>query len=206
MVQIRAAIYTRVSTDDQNCDRQVRDLTEFAERRGFAIVSVYKEVASGVKDDRSERAKVIAAAKARKIDAILVTELTRWGRSTIDLMTTLQDLASWGVSFIPQTGMQMDLASPMGKLMTTIFAGLAEFERDLLRERTKSGLAAAQARGQVLGRQTGFYPSSKYELDVLKMIKDGSTYREISNKLGISKTTVVEIVKRSRERELSCSV
>jgi DNA invertase Pin-like site-specific DNA recombinase len=181
-------------------------LTEFAERRGFAIVSVYKEVASGVKDDRSERAKVIAAAKARKIDAILVTELTRWGRSTIDLMTTLQDLASWGVSFIPQTGMQMDLASPMGKLMTTIFAGLAEFERDLLRERTKSGLAAAQARGQVLGRQTGFYPSSKYELDVLKMIKDGSTYREISNKLGISKTTVVEIVKRSRERELSCSV
>jgi putative DNA-invertase from lambdoid prophage Rac len=74
------AIYCRVSTDDQSCERQEGDLRAFAKRAGHKIVAVFKETASGVENARPERAKVLALARARKIDAILVTELSRWGR------------------------------------------------------------------------------------------------------------------------------
>jgi len=96
----RAALYCRVSTADQSCDRQERDLRAFAKRSGFEIVGVYKEKASGAKTDRIERKKVMALAQAREIDAILVTELSRWGRSTIDLVQTLQTLQAWDVSVL----------------------------------------------------------------------------------------------------------
>jgi putative DNA-invertase from lambdoid prophage Rac len=76
------AIYCRVSTDDQSCERQELDLRAFARRAGHHIVAVFKETASGVKNDRVERKEVMALAQAREIDAILVTELSRWGRST----------------------------------------------------------------------------------------------------------------------------
>ena len=97
-------------------------------------------------NDRVERKKVMALAQAREIGAILVTELSRWGRSTQDLVQTLDDLHSWKVSVLAQTGLSFDLSTASGKLMRTIMAGLAEFERDLIRDRVKSGLAAARAR------------------------------------------------------------
>lgn len=79
----RAAIYCRVSTNDQSCERQEIDLKAFADRAGFEVVGVFKESVSGTKLDREERKKVLALAQARHIDAVLVTELSRWGRSTI---------------------------------------------------------------------------------------------------------------------------
>ena len=82
----RAAIYCRVSTNDQSCDRQETDLKAFAERAGFDVIGIFKETGSGVKLYRVERKKVQALAQARHIDAVLVTELSRWGRSTIDLL------------------------------------------------------------------------------------------------------------------------
>ena len=84
--------------------------------------------------------------RRREIDAILVTELSRWGRSTSDLVDTLDELHAQGVSVLAQTGLSFDLATPSGKLMRTIMAGLAEFERDLIRERVKSGMAVAKAK------------------------------------------------------------
>jgi DNA invertase Pin-like site-specific DNA recombinase len=86
---------------------------------------------------------------------ILVTELTRWGRSMLDLLHTLQDLQAWNVSLIAQTGLQLDLRSAQGKLIASLMAALAEFERDLLRERVRSGIAAARKRGVVFGRRPG---------------------------------------------------
>jgi len=83
-----AALYCRVSTADQTCARQERDLRAFANKAGYKIVGVWKETASGAKDDRPERKEVLALAQARKIDVILVTELTRWGRSMLDLFHT----------------------------------------------------------------------------------------------------------------------
>jgi len=189
----QVAIYCRVSTEDQSCQRQERDLRAFAKRAGHEMVAVFKETASGAKNDRAERKKVMALAQARKIDAILVTELSRWGRSTQDLVQTLDDLHSWKVSVLAQTGLSFDLSTASGKLMRTIMAGLAEFERD---QRVKSGLAAAKARGVALGHQEGQRPSDKKAKKVLQLHADGLSYRLIGRNVGLSKNTVMDIVRR----------
>ena len=193
----QVAIYCRVSTDDQCCERQERDLRAFAKRGKHRIVGIFKETASGAKNDRAERAKVMALAQARQIDAVLVTELSRWGRSTQDLVQTLDNLHSWKVSVLAQTGLTFDLSTASGKLMRTIMAGLAEFERDLIRERVKSGLAGAKARGVKLGRQQGQRPSDKKAKRVLGLHDDGLSYRLIARNVGLSKNTVMEIVRRA---------
>lgn len=201
MVQLghTAALYCRVSTADQTCARQELDLRAFARKAGYKIVGVWKETASGARDDRAERKKVLALAQARKIDVILVTELTRWGRSMLDLFHTLQDLRSWNVSLVAQTGLQFDLGTAQGKLIASLMAALAEFERDLLRERVRSGIAAARKRGVVFGRQPGQrVKADRYAPRVLKLVGNGQSYREISHRLGISKNTVLDIVKRDR--------
>lgn len=194
-----AAIYCRVSTADQSCQRQVRDLTAFARRAQYKLVGVYKETGSGIKLDRAERRKVMALAQSRQIDAILVTELSRWGRSTLDLLTTLRELESKRVSLIAMNGLAFDLATPHGRMMATLLSGIAEFERDLLSEHIKSGLAAARARGKKLGRQKGQRPKSdRFAARVLALVAKGRSYRLIGREIGLSKNTVTEIVKRSR--------
>jgi len=195
----RAALYCRVSTADQSCERQERDLTAFAERAGHAIVGIYKETGSGAKLDRAERKKIMALAQARRIDTGLVTELSRWGRSTIDLLNTLRELQSSGVSVIAMNGMTFDLSTPHGRMLATFLSGIAEFERDLISERVKSGLAAAKARGRKLGRQPGQRPKSdRLALKVLALIEEGRSYRWIARDLAISKNTVADIAKRDR--------
>jgi DNA invertase Pin-like site-specific DNA recombinase len=201
MGQLRAAIYCRVSTADQNCDRQLRDLEEFAARTGYQVVSFFKETASGANTDRPERAKVLALAQSRKIDAVLVTELTRWGRSRNDLLDTLEVLQARGVSLIAQTGLEFNLATPHGRLIAALMASLAEFERDLIRERIKSGMATAKAKGVKFGRapgQTTKAVLSKKEL-VLKMANEGASYRAIAKELRLSKNTVMRIVRESHK-------
>ena len=197
----RVAIYCRVSTSDQDNERQKRDLTAYAQRAGFEVVGVFKETLSGIRKAKGkqplEREKVLALAQAREIDAVLVTELTRWGRSTQDLMDTLGQLASWDVSLIAQTGLTFDLSTPHGKLIAGLMASLAEFEHDLLRERVRSGIAAAKVRGQTFGRKAGFRLSDKHSAEVIRLSKDeGMSQREIAARLGISKTTVNQILRR----------
>ena len=173
----RAALYCRVSTADQSCERQERDLRAFAKRGGFEIVAIHKENASGAKTDRIERRKVMALAQAREVDAILVTELSRWGRSTIDLVQTLQSLQAWNVSVLAISGLQFDLSTPHGRMIASVMAALAEFERDLTRERIKSGIANAKARGKKLGRQEGQRPSDRKAAKVIGLAEAGMSYR-----------------------------
>jgi len=195
----RAALYCRVSTADQSCDRQKRDLAAFAERAGYEVVGTYKEVASGVKLDRAERRKVLALAQRREIDAVLVTELSRWGRSTTDLLATLKELEGRRVSLVALNGMAFDLTTPHGRMMATLLAGIAEFERELTQERVRSGIAAAKARGKRLGRQPGQRPKSdRLVPKVLALVAQGRSYRLVGREVGLSKNTVVDIVKRSR--------
>ena len=193
------AIYCRVSTADQSCERQERDLVAFASRAGDEVVGLFKETGSGVRLDRAERKKVMALAQQRAIDAVLVTELSRWGRSTLDLLHTLQELEGRRVSVIAVNGMAFDLATPHGRMMATVLAGLAAFERELLQERIRSGIAAAKARGKRLGRQRGQRPKSdRLAPKVLALVAQGRSYRLIGRELGLSKNTVADIVKRSR--------
>lgn len=195
----RAALYCRVSTADQSCARQEHDLLAFAARAGYEVVGVFKETGSGMKLDSVERRKVMALAQARHIDVVLVTELSRWGRSTLDLLETLRELEARRVSVIALSGMTFDLASAAGRMMATVLAGIAEFERDLLRERFRSGLAAAKARGKTLGRQLGQRPKSdRLAPKVLALVAQGRSYRLIGRELGLSKNTVSAIVKRAR--------
>ncbi len=196
-----AALYCRVSTADQSCARQERDLTAFAARAGYEVVGVFKETGSGVRLDRAERRKVMALAQARRIDVVLVTELSRWGRSTLDLLHTLNALEAQRVSVIAMTGLAFDLTTPHGRMMATIIAGIADFERGLIQERIRSGIAAAKARGKRLGRQPGQRPKSdRLASKVMALVAIGRSYRLIGREVGLSKNTVADIVKRHRTK------
>lgn len=196
---VRVAIYCRVSTSDQSCERQERELVDFASRAGYDLVGIWKETASGTKDNRPERKKILALAQTRAIDLILVSELSRWGRSLSDLVRTVELLQSRNVSLLTQTGLQLDLSSAQGRLIASIFGAIAEFEAELIKERIKSGLANAKAKGKKLGRQPGLTPRiQKLTPKVLKMANQGVSYRKIAFDLRMSKNTVVEIVKRHR--------
>jgi putative DNA-invertase from lambdoid prophage Rac len=195
----RVALYCRVSTIDQSCARQARDLTEFAARAGYEVVGTFKETGSGVKLDRMERRKVMALAQARQIDAVLVTELSRWGRSTTDLLATLKELQAWRVSVIALNGMTFELSTPHGRMIATVLAGIAEFERELIQDRIRSGIAATKARGKRLGRQPGHRPKSdRLAPKVMALVVKGRSYRLIGREVGLSKNTVADIVKRHR--------
>jgi putative DNA-invertase from lambdoid prophage Rac len=186
---MKVAIYTRVSTKDQSCERQIKDLTEYAQRCGYEVVGIFSETMSGMKIDRTQRKAVMKLAKARDIEAVLVTELTRWGRSTTDLVSTINDLFSWNCSLIAQNGFQCDLSTPHGKMILGIMATLAEFERDLFAERVRSGVALARSKGKVFGRKPGS-KGDKYRNDIKILTEEGKSIRAIAQKLGLSKGVV----------------
>ena len=194
MVQ-RVALYTRVSTTDQSCERQVAELTAYAERSNFEIVAVVKETASGAKDDRAERKVVLDLARKRKIDLVLVSELSRWGRSTADLRSTIQDLADRKVAIRALNGPDLDISTAQGKLMLNVLAAISEFERDLLQERIKSGIAHARFKGTKSGRAIGRPAFTRTER-VKRLLEQGQSVRFIAGELGISKTTVQKVKKQ----------
>jgi DNA invertase Pin-like site-specific DNA recombinase len=199
----RAVIYCRVSTAHQGTDRQATELLAYADRAGFEVVGTFTEIVSGAKTerrDRAARAQVMDLARRREIDAILVTELTRWGRSTQDIVSTFNDLQAWGVSLIALNGLQLDMRTAQGKLIATLMASLAEFERDLIRERIQSGIAAAKARGKTLGRRPGDAPTQrKLGAQILALRHDEHhklSIRKIADQLGISTATVQRVLKK----------
>src|SRR5215510_1054890 len=145
---MRAALYARVSTHDQQTLAMQRDaLHEFATRRGWTVIDMVEEIASGAKDRRPKRQALLRAAKQRKLDVILVWKLDRWGRSLVDLMTTLHELTALGVGFASLTE-ALDLTTPAGRAFAGFLAVFAEFERDLIR----SGFRPASAMRANAGR------------------------------------------------------
>jgi hypothetical protein len=163
-------------TDDQSCERQERDLRAFAKQAGHKIVGVFKETASGARNDRVERNKVMALARNREIDAILVTELSRWGRSTQDLVQTLDDLHSWKISVLAQTGLTFDLSTSSGKLMRTILASLSS---SAILFGSASSLGSRPPRREASGSDASM-----------------GRYRLIARNLRLSNNTVMDIVRR----------
>src|ERR1044071_9108996 len=147
----RAGLYARVSTNDQQTlPMQNRAMREYAARRGWSIALQVPEVNSGA-TRREAREKVLESARRREIDLVLVWRLDRWGRSVTDLLATLQELEHLGVGFVSLTE-ALDLTTPAGRAMAGLLAIFAEFEREILRERTRAGLAHARENGKRLGR------------------------------------------------------
>lgn len=186
----RAALYARVSTFDQHTiPLQIRALREYAARRGWTIALQVKEVGSGAAQ-RLLREKLLDAARRRQIDVVLVWRLDRWGRSVADLLATLQELEHLGVGFVSLTD-ALDLTTPAGRAMAALLAVFAEFEREILRERVRAGLAQARLSGTRLGRPA---TAAKKSAEVRKLYRAGIAKAEIARRLNIGRTSVRRIL------------
>jgi DNA invertase Pin-like site-specific DNA recombinase len=147
----RVGLYARVSThDQQTLPLQMRAMREYAVRRGWTIALQIKEVGSGAAE-REMRQKLLDAARRRELDVVLVWRLDRWGRSLVDLVVTLKELASLGVGFVSLTE-ALDLTTPTGRAMAGLLSVFAEFEHEILRERIRAGIAEARLNGKHMGR------------------------------------------------------
>jgi putative DNA-invertase from lambdoid prophage Rac len=188
----RAALYARVSShDQQTLPMQNRALREYAVRRGWTITMPVKEVGSGA-SQRQMREKLMEAARRREIDVVVVWRLDRWGRSVADLLATLQELEHLGVGFVSLTE-ALDLTSPAGRAMAGLLAVFAEFEREVLRERVRAGLAHARQNGKRLGRPV---TAALHADQVRKLRRAGISKSEIARRLNIGRTSVRRILDR----------
>jgi DNA invertase Pin-like site-specific DNA recombinase len=170
---------------------QNRALRDYAARRGWTIVMQVKEVGSGTVQ-RQMREKLIDAARRREIDVVLVWRLDRWGRSVTDLLATLQELEHLGVGFVSITE-ALDLTTPAGRAMAGLLAVFAAFEREVLGERVRAGLAHARANGKRLGRPlTAALQSDQ----VRKLRRSGLSKSAIARQLNIGRTSVRRILDR----------
>jgi putative DNA-invertase from lambdoid prophage Rac len=191
---LRVALYARVSThDQQTLPLQIRALREYAAKRSWTIVAQIKEVGSGA-SQRELRETLIAAARRREIDVVLVWRLDRWGRSVADLVSTLQELQHLGVGFVSLTE-ALDLTTPAGRAMAGLLAVFAEFEREILRERVRAGLDHARQQGKRLGR-----PPSVVEkaIETRNLYRQGISKSEIARRLRIGRTSVRRLLAQKK--------
>jgi DNA invertase Pin-like site-specific DNA recombinase len=186
----RAGLYARVSTNDQQTlAMQNRAMREYAERRGWTIAMQIREAGSGAAR-REAREKLLEAARRREIDLVLVWRLDRWGRSVTDLLATLQELEHLGVGFV-SLAEALDLTTPAGRAMAGLLAIFAEFEREILRERTRAGLAHARQSGKKLGRPA---TAAQHTAEIRKLYRADISKSEIARRLKIGRTSVRHIL------------
>ena len=187
---LRAGLYARVSTNDQQTlAMQNRAMREYAARRGWTIALQVREVNSGA-TKREAREKLLEAARRREIDIVLVWRLDRWGRSVTDLLATLQELGYLGVGFVSLTE-ALDLTTPAGRDMAGLLAIFSEFEREVLRERTRAGLAQARLNGKRLGRPA---TAAVHAAEIQKLHRAGISKSEIARRVQIGRTSVRRIL------------
>jgi putative DNA-invertase from lambdoid prophage Rac len=187
---LRAGLYARVSTNDQQTlPLQNRAMREYAARRGWIIAMQVREVGSGAAK-REARERLIEAARRREIDVVLVWRLDRWGRSVTDLLATLQELEHLGVGFVSLTE-ALDLTTPVGRAMAGLLAVFAEFEKEILSERTRAGLAHARQNGIRLGRPM---TAGLQAAEIRKLHHAGVAKAEIARRLEIGRTSVRRIL------------
>lgn len=185
---MKTAIYCRVSTTDQSCELQRKELTEYCAARKWPIFAEYADTGwSGAKAVRPELTRLMNDAKRRKFDVVIVWKLDRWGRNVADCVRTIQDLDLLGIRFIAVTqNIDTDEKNPMGRFLLHIMSAFAELERELIRERTIAGVRAARAKGKVLGR-----PKRIFHRDLAaKLRADGLSWRAIAKQMGVAPSTL----------------
>jgi len=196
---MRAAIYARVSTGDQNCHLQLTELRQYCAARCWDVYGEYVDTISGTKSSRPGRDKLMNNVRARRVDVVLVWKLDRWGRSLADSVITMQELASAGVRFICTTqGLDTDDSNPMGRAMLGMLQVFAQFERDMINERVNAGVkryqiehAAGRARSKSGKNLPIGRPKSIFRVDeALRMRGEGLSWRKIAKQLGVPESTV----------------
>ena len=189
---VRVAIYARVSTTDQQCEMQLRDLRQYAAARGWTLAGEYVDTGwSGKNAERPELRRCIADAKARQFDAIAVWKLDRWGRTVQQLVNDVLDFDSAGIRFIAITqGIDTDSSNPISRLLLHIMAAFAEFERAVINERVVAGIRNAQARGTRSGNPIGRPKRIFNRAQVIEMREAGLSLAKISAATGLPKTTI----------------
>ena len=193
--RLRVGLYARVSThDQQTLPLQISAMREYAKRRGWTVAMQIEEVGSGAKD-RPARNDILGAAIRREIDIVLVWKLDRWGRSLLDLVTTLKELHAVGVNFVSLND-SLDFTTPSGQAMAGMLAVFAQYERDILRDRVKAGIAEARKNGKPHGR-----PATVQTLadEVTRLFLSGISKSQIATQLGIGRTSVRRLIQTGRE-------
>src|SRR5713101_172026 len=184
----RVALYARVSTSNgqQDPEMQLRELRDYADHRGWQIADIYTDAGvSGSKDSRPALNRLMSDAQTRRIDAVLVWKLDRFGRSLRHLVNALAELEALGVAFVSLRD-NLDLATPSGRLMFQIIGAMAEFERSLIQERVKAGLRNAILKGMTLGRPRRIVNGDQ----MARLREQGASLREIARVVGASAGTV----------------
>jgi DNA invertase Pin-like site-specific DNA recombinase len=191
----RIALYARVSTSGghQDPEMQLRELREYAQRRGWQIVETYTDAGvSGSKDSRPALNRLMADACQRRFDAVLVWKLDRFGRSLRHLVNSLAELEAIGVAFVSLRD-SLDLSTPSGRLMFQIIGAMAEFERALIQERVRAGLRNARAKGRRLGRPRADIDAAQ----IAELRHSGASWRTVARALGVGVGTAYRL---ARER------
>jgi len=188
----KVAIYTRVSTDDQDTALQTTELLEYARKRGWDPVMYEDHGISGAKFDRPALNRMIADVQSGSVDLVLTWKLDRMGRSTQHLAGIINMLLEADVGLVvPTQGIDTSAGSinPASKLQLNVLAAVAEFERDLIRERTKAGMLAAKSKGILLGRRTIVTEQQLAHAKMLVAAGNDVTTRHIARAVGVSRGT-----------------
>jgi DNA invertase Pin-like site-specific DNA recombinase len=185
---MKTVLYARVSTTDQSCEMQLRELREYAECRGLELVDEYVDTGwSGAKTSRPALDRLMQNARLRRFDAVLVWKLDRWGRSVAHCVRSIQELGSLGVRFLAATqNIDTDESNPASRFLLHIFAAFAELEREMIRERVVSGIHNARIKGKSWGRPRRIFRRD----EAINLRAAGVSWREISRTLGVPVATL----------------
>jgi len=186
---MKIAIYARVSTAEQDASLQLQELRKHAADKGFYVVGEYVDLGvSGSKESRPQLNRLMVDAQAKLFDAVLVWKLDRFGRSLKHLVNALDAFDKLGVAFISLTD-NLDLSTPQGRLMFGIIGSMAQFERSLIQQRVKSGMASAKINGTRSGKAIG-RPRLVVDADMVASLRlAGSSWAQIESQTGIPAAT-----------------
>lgn len=199
---MRAAIYARVSTTDKGQDpaMQLHDLVSYTEARHWTIAGQYIDEVSGAKADRKAFKELMAAAKQRMFDVVIVWKLNRFSRSMIHLINSVNELEALGVQFVSLKD-GIDFTTPAGRLQFHLLAALAEFERENIRENVKAGIANARRKGKQIGRK-GLAPVDRRKIIEAHAADPGASVRQLAKKTKLSPTSVFKTLSNFKAGKL----
>lgn len=190
---MRVGVYARVSTmNGQHADMQIAELREYVGRRGWQIVGEFvDEGVSGAKESRPALNRLMAECRKRRVDAVVVYRYDRFARSLRQLVNALEEFRALGIDFV-SLHEGVDTSTPNGRLVFGIFASIAEFERELIRSRVRSGLALAKARGKRLGRPRTVVDAAQ----VVRLRAAGASWQRVADEMGIGVGTAVRALQQ----------